>query len=258
MVPFTSMLLFYFIVFLFLFYTFKNKKPLKWNEILNVITFNQYTRQDDDTLRVPGPIRLPIFGTKWNCMFMKMNKLHENYAELNRRYGDVVMEVAGKVPIVSLFNRQDMEKVFKTQSKYPFRPPTEIIAFYRLSRPDRYGSVGLPNAQGPEWAHLRSKLTPKTLESRRVLSSFCPDLNKIVDDFIDVIRKRRDAQNITENVDDILKSMNVESACCMILGRRIGFLNENSEETKKFHELTTAAKNVFKGCRDSYYGEFDS
>lgn len=30
------------------------------------------------------------------------------------------------------------------------------------------------NAQGQEWAKLRSKLTPKTLESKRVLSVFCP------------------------------------------------------------------------------------
>jgi ecdysone 20-monooxygenase len=255
MMPFMSMLLFYFIIVLFLFYTFKNNKPLKWNEILSAITFNQHSRQNEEILRIPGPIRLPILGTKWNCLFTKMNKLHEYYADLNRKYGNIVMELTGNVPVISLFNRQDIEKVLKSQSKYPFRPPTEIVSFYRLSRPDRYSSVGLVNAQGPEWAHLRMKLTPKTLESRKVLAAFCPDLNQVCDDFINVMKKKRNSENIVENVDDILKSMSIESACCLILGRRIGFLNETSEETAKFHELETAAKNVFKGCRDAYYGE---
>jgi hypothetical protein len=31
--------------------------------------------------------------------------------ELNKLYGDVVMEMSGNVPIISLYNRQDIEKV---------------------------------------------------------------------------------------------------------------------------------------------------
>lgn len=104
-----SMLLFYFIVVLFLFYTYKNTKPVKWNEILNTLTLN--TRQLDDTFRIPGPLRLPVFGTKWNCLFIKMNKLHEYYEVLNRKYGDVVLEQSGETPVISLFRRQDIEKV---------------------------------------------------------------------------------------------------------------------------------------------------
>lgn len=255
-----SMVLFYFIIILFLLYTFKNKKPIKWNEVLNIFTFNQYTRQGDDTFRIPGPIRLPFLGTKWNCLFMKMNKLHEYYADLNLQYGDVVMELAGDVPIVSLFNRLDIEKVLRYPSRYPFRPPTEIVAFYRQSRPDRYNSVGLVNAQGLEWAHLRTKLTPRTLESRRILSQFCPDLNQICDDFIHQMKEKRDSDNVVENVDEILKSMSFESACCLILGRRMGFLAENFEdnESESFKVLAAAAKNSFKSIRDAYYGKFAS
>lgn len=64
--PFVSLLLFYFIIILFLYFTYKNKKPLKWSEILNILTFNQYARQDDDIYRIPGPTRLPIYGTTWS------------------------------------------------------------------------------------------------------------------------------------------------------------------------------------------------
>lgn len=251
-----SMLLFYFIIVLFLFYTYKNNKPIKWNEFLNALTFNQNTRPIDDSFRIPGPIRLPFVGTKWINYFIKMNKLHEYYADLNRQYGDVVLEQAGSVSVVSLFKRQDIEKVMKYPSKYPFRPPTELISFYRLSRPDRYASVGLVNAQGQEWAHLRSKLASKLLDNRKALTEFCPDLNKICDDFIKLMKTSRNENNVVDGVEDVLKSMAVESACRLILGRRTGLLNGTADKDERLHELTDAAKNIFKSCRDTFYGKF--
>lgn len=73
-------------------------------------------------------------------------------------YGDIVLEMSGSdVPVISLFNRSDIEKILEYPSKYPFRPPTEIISHYRKTRKDRYASCGLVNAQGQEWAKLRLK-----------------------------------------------------------------------------------------------------
>lgn len=67
--------------------------------------------------------------------------------DFHRTCGPIVVEKTGNgFPIVSLFDREDIEKVLRFPSKYPFRPPTEIIGFYRKSRPDRYASVGMPNA----------------------------------------------------------------------------------------------------------------
>lgn len=66
---------------------------------------------------------------------------------MNKTYGDVVLETTSNgIPILNLFNRSDIEKVLHYPSKYPFRPPTEIVACYRKSRPDRYASIGLINA----------------------------------------------------------------------------------------------------------------
>lgn len=67
-------------------------------------------------------------------------------SDFNREYGSIVLEVTSNgVPIVNLYNRQDIEKVLRFPSKYPFRPPTEIVAFYRRMRPDRYASTGITN-----------------------------------------------------------------------------------------------------------------
>lgn len=163
--------------------------------------------------------------------------------------------MSGGIPVISLFNRSDIEKVLEYPSKYPFRPPTEIINFYRETRKDRYASCGLVNAQGHEWAKLRSKLTPKTLESKKVLGVFCPDLNEICDDFVNVIKQKRGSDDdILRNFEPPLRVMTLEAACTLILGRR----NLTQQTTdKNIYELGEASKHLFEIFRDIYYGEFN-
>lgn len=50
--------------------------------------------------------------------------------------------------------------------------------------------------------------------------------------------------------------MSLESTCCLILGRRMGYLWELNEHLKdsEFIQLSTAVKSLFKTHRDSYYG----
>jgi hypothetical protein len=82
MFPLTVILL-YIAIISFLIYTFKNKKPLKWSEIIGAIPFHQYIVRvvSDDTLKIPGPLRLPFIGTKWQSI--NMSKLHEYYGSMN-------------------------------------------------------------------------------------------------------------------------------------------------------------------------------
>lgn len=66
--------------------------------------------------------------------------------ELNQRYGSIVREVTTSgVSVVHLFDKDDIEKILKYPSRYPFRPPTQIVVTYRRSKPERYASVGLVN-----------------------------------------------------------------------------------------------------------------
>jgi ecdysone 20-monooxygenase len=63
-----------------------------------------------------------------------------------RRYGGIVCEKAlWNFPVVSLLEQRDIEAVLKHPSKFPMRPPTEVMAWYRQSRPDRYTTVGIVN-----------------------------------------------------------------------------------------------------------------
>lgn len=75
-----------------------------------------------------------------------MNFCLTSITDFYKRYGPICLEVTPSgIPIVHLFGRQDIEKVLRYPSKYPFRPPTEIESHYRQKRPDRYASVGIAN-----------------------------------------------------------------------------------------------------------------
>lgn len=66
--------------------------------------------------------------------------------DMKSRYGDLCKEEAfGNHPVVSVFSRQDIEAILNQNSKYPLRPPQEIISHYRRNRQDRYTTTGLVN-----------------------------------------------------------------------------------------------------------------
>jgi len=200
---------------------------------------------------IPGPLSLPFFGTKWQSI--EMTKLHEYYDGLNKKYGDVVMEVSGNFPIISIFKRQDIEKILSSQSQYPFRPPNEIQSFYRMQNTDRYSSTGITNEQGPEWLKLRTKLSLKTLENRKFYAQYCSDLNEICSDFNDVIRSVRDDKNEIKNFHENMRSMSFETNCCFVLGKR-GY--GSLEGSEKITKLSNANVKIMEAIRDTYYGEY--
>ncbi|EDW34836.1 GL21018 [Drosophila persimilis] len=200
-----------------------------------VVPEQQKSRRRRSIWDIPGPQRIPFLGTKWIFFVFfrryKMTKLHEVYADLNRRYGDIVLEVMpSNVPIVHLYKREDLEKVLKYPSKYPFRPPTEIIVMYRQSRPDR-------------------------ITSPRVLQNFLPALNAVCDDFIDLLRARRDPDTlVVPNFEELANLMGLEAVCTLMLGRRMGFLAADAKQPQKISQLAAAVKQLFISQRDSYYG----
>jgi ecdysone 20-monooxygenase len=62
------------------------------------------------------------------------------------RYGDIIREEAlWNIPVLSVKERDFIERVLRHSGKYPIRPPNEVTANYRNSRPDRYTNTGLVN-----------------------------------------------------------------------------------------------------------------
>ncbi|KAL3279366.1 hypothetical protein HHI36_016876 [Cryptolaemus montrouzieri] len=128
------------VVLVILLFLFLDNRPPWWQ-----------IRKSKQKPKIPGPRSIPIIGTRWMFYIgrFKLNTLHEFYDEMFRKYGPIMKEEAlFNVPIYNIFERKDIEKVLKSPSKYPVRPPAEALTFYRYSRPDRYASAGLVNEQG--------------------------------------------------------------------------------------------------------------
>ncbi|KAL0819005.1 hypothetical protein ABMA28_008290 [Loxostege sticticalis] len=203
--------------------------------------------------RLPGPPGLPFLGTRWLFWSRyKMNKLHEAYEDMFRRYGPVFAETTpGGAMVVSIAERAALDAVLRTPAKRPYRPPTEIIQVYRRSRPDRYASDGIVNEQGEKWFHLRRHLTAE-LTSPHTMQSFLPELNSICDEFLDLLHSCRGADGIVYGFDQLTNRMGLESVCGLMLGARLGFLERSM--SGRAATLAAAVKAHFRAQRDSYYG----
>lgn len=204
---------------------------------------------------IPGPFAVPVFGTRWiysRFGSYRLDRIHDGYRQMFQKYGNVIREQAlWNVPVVSLKKRQDIELVLRQSSKYPLRPPTEVISYYRKSRPDRYSSIGLVNEQGEAWHKLRSALTPE-LTSAKTIAQFVPELNTIIDDFIILLKETKDQDGVVHNLEEFTNRMGLESTCALILGRRMGFLDNNVDTTA--FELAKAVQEHFRASRDTFYG----
>lgn len=108
--------------------------------------------------------------------------------------------------------------------------------------------------QGETWYKLRSRLTSH-ITSPRILQNFLPILNTIFDDFIDLLKIKRDpSTQCVDSFHDVANLMSLEAVCTLMLGRRMGFLEQNLKEEDKIMKLAAAVKQLFISQRDSYYG----
>ncbi|XP_076235574.1 cytochrome P450 family 24 subfamily A member shade [Calliopsis andreniformis] len=205
---------------------------------------------------VPGPCSLPILGTRWIFSwfgYYRLNRIHEMYKDLNERYGPLCKEEAlWNFPVISVFSRIDIEAILKRNTRYPLRPPQEVISHYRRTRRDRYTNLGLVNEQGQTWHDLRTALTSELTGASTVLGFF-PALNVVSDLFVDLIRWRRTAGYEVTGFEELAYKMGLESTCTLILGRHLGFLKPDSNSTLTTR-LAEAVRIHFTASRDAFYG----
>ncbi|XP_014212517.1 ecdysone 20-monooxygenase isoform X2 [Copidosoma floridanum] len=207
---------------------------------------------------VPGPMALPIIGTSWMffgfCGSYSIENAHQAYRDMRSRYGQVCkQESYWNHPIVSLYERRDIEAILKRPVKYPMRPAQEVISYYRQSRQDRYATLGLVNEQGVTWQKLRATLTPELMGAKTILGFF-PALNGVTDDLIDLIRSRRAVGTAAvHGFEELAYRMGLESTCMLMLGRHLGFLKPESVGSL-IGKLADAVREHFLASRDAFYG----
>ncbi|XP_049884942.1 ecdysone 20-monooxygenase isoform X2 [Pectinophora gossypiella] len=157
----------------------------------------------------------------------------------------------GGAAVVSIADRGALDTLLRAPAKRPYRPPTEIVQIYRKSRPDRYASTGIVNEQGDTWYLLRRHLTAE-LTSPNTIQGFVPELNNICDDFLELLNSCRRADGTVHGFEHLTNRMGLESVCALMLGVRLGFLEQLM--SGRTAVLEAAVKTLFRAQRDSYYG----
>ncbi|CAH0552877.1 unnamed protein product [Brassicogethes aeneus] len=204
---------------------------------------------------IPGPLSLPILGTRWIFTFggYSCGKIHEFYSDMYKKYGSVMKEEAlFNVPVISVFEKQDIEKVLRSSGKYPIRPPTEAIAQIRRQRPERYASTGIVNEQGQTWHYLRTTLT-SDLTSPKTISEFIPQIEAIADDWCNLLTQLKDTKGQIDDMHQVIGRLGLEVTCALVLGRRMGFLIPG-QESDSAQILAKAVHDHFLAVRDTYFG----
>ncbi|XP_077293996.1 cytochrome P450 family 24 subfamily A member shade isoform X2 [Arctopsyche grandis] len=206
----------------------------------------------NDIWKIPGPVYLPFVGTRWIFFWRyKMTKVHEAYRDMLKRYGNIVREVSPTGSCtVSIAGKADIEQVLRYPSRFPYRPPSDILYEYRRQRPDRFSSAGMAHENGEVWYDLRSKLTPE-LTSRKTMLGFLPELNMITDDFMQLLKNNRNANGEVKEFDQYAKRYGLETCCTLVLGQRMTFMENQISDTAR--KLSKAMNQRMQSERDSLY-----
>jgi len=94
---------------------------------------------------------------------------YDSRVDLNRRYGSLCKEEAlWNHLVISVFSSRYIEAILKRSSRYPLRPPQEVISHYRRSRRDRYTNLGLVN----EWVACCAAITRGNIEVKFKVASY--------------------------------------------------------------------------------------
>lgn len=81
---------------------------------------------------------------------------------------------------------------------------------------------------------------------------FLPEQNAVTDDFVSLLRAARSNNNEVHSFEEYTNRMGLEVACTLILGRRMGFLNDEVDNVAE--TLAAAVKVHFCSSRDTFYG----
>lgn len=137
---------------------------------------------------LPGPLRIPLLGSSWIFLLQGLlpgakplgKRLLDAQAELVEKYGKIYRIQFPGIEIVPIADPEDVEKVFRSDGKYPRRFDNHVMDFYRETRKK---IPGLFFGNGKEWYKHRSVISKRILLPKE-MAQYVPKLNAIVDDFI--------------------------------------------------------------------------
>lgn len=171
---------------------------------------------------IPGPRALPFIGNMWRYIPVigqyDINDL-ASIARMNKqKYGPLVrLKINDKLTILSLFDPNDVEALFRQDDKYPSRRAFVAMKKYRTERPDRYTDGGIVPENGPNWQRQRSLFQERMLSKSKV-SAYAGKIDKETWKTIDELHRLIEMNGKDDklvNVEKFQKLINRWSLRCM-------------------------------------------
>lgn len=139
--------------------------------------------------QIPGPknafqlLRLMGPGGKYFKMDITdvLQKMRVDYGSIFKFPG-----LLGQSPMVFTFLPEDIEKVHRTEGKFPRRIPLDSFHYFRTKhRPELYpAGPGLITSQGQEWYDFRSKVQ-QLLMQPKATKVYIPGIDSVTCEFIE-------------------------------------------------------------------------
>lgn len=163
--------------------------------LLNVKTFASVTEdcRKSHTLQcvkkfdeIPGPKSLPVIGTIYLYLLGVYSFKHLHKAGLKKylKYGPIVREeiVPGN-SVVWIFDPNDMEHLFLSESNLPQRRSHLAVGVLRKDRPNIYNTGGLLTTNGEDWWKLRKEFQ-KGFSAPQAVRAYLPVTDSIIQEFV--------------------------------------------------------------------------
>ncbi|XP_070562923.1 sterol 26-hydroxylase, mitochondrial-like isoform X1 [Ptychodera flava] len=171
-------------------------------------------------------------GTFKNVLFMvdaifrgTMQKPWPMLTKLRQDFGPIWKQRFGKFVMVSLADPQLFETVLRNEGKYPRRVPFEP---WIAHREERKLGLGVLLHEGADWHRNRTALSKRMMRPREV-ASYTDAVNDVITDLTNKVVRARDGHkkdNIVPDIENILFTWSLDSACAIILNKKLNLLDD--------------------------------
>ncbi|XP_071520796.1 probable cytochrome P450 CYP44 isoform X2 [Panulirus ornatus] len=193
---------------------------------------------------IPGPVSLPVFGTllPYKIGLKKLPTYHQDVCNLYHKYGPIVREDFGSLPVIHLFDPADIRTVYESDGKMPHVPPLQETS--KLYRQQKNISLGLGNLNGEEWYKLRHAAQQIMLRPREV-SYYYPLQDGVAKKTVEKLELELDDQGYIPHLQFLIGKWILESGGMCCFEKPLGCLNGGAEEDLA-QEIIEANFDIFK------------
>ncbi|KAK2719090.1 hypothetical protein QYM36_004800 [Artemia franciscana] len=199
--------------------------------------------------KIPGAKTFPLIGSTLELFTKSFNheRLHWTHKMSYDTYGPIWKhELVGTPSIVAVTEPADIEKVFRSDSKFPERPGFLTLKNYREKKTEHFDKSGILVMSGPEWWEIRSKVQQPMLKPQNI-AMYLPAMESVSKEMVERIKVLRD-ENM-ETPEDFINEMYkwaLESVALVALDAKLGCLDGTLKPNSESQLMITATNDSFR------------